>query len=362
MRINRDRVRQLLQDFELKTLFIEELGWDRYSETLPTRINEEVFLMTTVAQKRGMVAFTYSAPPENVIPDYATRRKIEREVAKSVREHLIIYSDHAKTAHIWQWVKREIGKPDACREHRHWTEQPADSLIEKLDQIAISMEEEEAGLTLIDVLGNLQSAFDVETVTKRFYDHFEKEHNAFLQFLMGIPDEGLQRWYASVILNRLMFIYFIQKKRFLDDDLYYLRTNLSRSRQTGVDQYYKAFLCPLFFEGFAKPKNERSREMSRLLGDVPYLNGGIFQKHQIEAHHGESIQIPDAAFERLLTFFERYQWHLDDRPLKNDDEINPDVLGYIFEKYINQKQMGRLLHQRRHYRLHWQKHNHPVTS
>ena len=35
MRINRDRVRQLLQDFELKTLFIEELGWDRYSETLP---------------------------------------------------------------------------------------------------------------------------------------------------------------------------------------------------------------------------------------------------------------------------------------------------------------------------------------
>ena len=340
MRINRDRVRQLLQDFELKTLFIEELGWDRYSETLPTRINEEVFLMTTVAQKRGMVAFTYSAPPENVIPDYATRRKIEREVAKSVREHLIIYSDHAKTAHIWQWVKREIGKPDACREHRHWTEQPADSLIEKLDQIAISMEEEEAGLTLIDVLGNLQSAFDVETVTKRFYDHFEKEHNAFLQFLMGIPDEGLQRWYASVILNRLMFIYFIQKKRFLDDDLYYLRTNLSRSRQTGVDQYYKAFLCPLFFEGFAKPKNERSREMSRLLGDVPYLNGGIFQKHQIEAHHGESIQIPDAAFERLLTFFERYQWHLDDRPLKNDDEINPDVLGYIFEKYINQKQMG----------------------
>ena len=80
--------------------------------------------------------------------------------------------------------------------------------------------------------------------------------------------------------------------------------------------------------------------MSRLLGDVPYLNGGIFQKHQIEEHHGERIQIPDTAFEQLFTFFERYQWHLDDRPLRNDNEINPDVLGYIFEKYINQKQMG----------------------
>ena len=38
--------------------------------------------------------------------------------------------------------------------------------------------------------------------------------------------------------------------------------------------------------------------------------------------------------------FDAYQWHLDDRPLRDDNEINPDVLGYIFEKYVNQKQMG----------------------
>ena len=52
------------------------------------------------------------------------------------------------------------------------------------------------------------------------------------------------------------------------------------------------------------------------------------------------IQIPDEAFERIFDFFDAYTWHLDDRPLRNDNEINPDVLGYIFEKYINQKQMG----------------------
>ena len=80
---------------------------------------------------------------------------------------------------------------------------------------------------------------------------------------------------------------------------------------------------------------------------MPYLNGGIFQRHQIEKSHGETIQIADAAFEELFDFFEAYQWHLDERPLRNDNEINPDVLGYIFEKYINQnekytsqKQMG----------------------
>ena len=342
MNINRNRVRQHLKNFELETLFTQELGWDLHSQTLPIQVNETEYLLTACAEKRGMVVFSYTAtaPSEHHIPVYATRRKIERQVAKSVREHLIIYTDNQYTSQIWQWVKREIGKPDACREHRYWPEQPADSLIEKLDQIAISMEEEEAGLTLIDVLGNLQSAFEVEKVTKHFYDHFEKEHEVFLQFVKGLPDEGLQRWYASVILNRLMFIYFIQKKNFLDDDPDYLRTNLLSHREVEVDQYYKAFLCPLFFEGFAKPIVERSQEMKDLLGNVPYLNGGIFQRHQIEEHHDESIQIPDAAFERLFNFFDRYQWRLDDRPRRNDSEINPDVLGYIFEKYINQKEKG----------------------
>ena len=42
----------------------------------------------------------------------------------------------------------------------------------------------------------------------------------------------------------------------------------------------------------------------------------------------------------MFDFFDAYRWHLDERPLRQDDEINPDVLGYIFEKYINQKQMG----------------------
>ena len=340
MSINRDRVRQFLQDFELETLFTQELGWDRHSQTLPIQVNEAEYTLTACAEKRGMVAFSYAAPSADAIPDHATRRKIEREVAKSVREHLIIYADNQNTTQIWQWVKREIGKPDACREHHYLRGQPAGSLIEKLEQIAISMHEEEAGVTLVDVLGNVQSAFDTEKVTKRFYDRFKEEHEEFLQFLKGIPDEGLQHWYVSVILNRLMFIYFIQKKRFLDDDPDYLRTKLQHSQGTGKDRYYKAFLCPLFFEGFAKPESERPDEINDLLGNVPYLNGGIFQQHEIEEVHGKRIQISDAVFERLFDFFDSYQWRLDDRPRQNDNEINPDVLGYIFEKYINQKEKG----------------------
>ena len=339
MNIDRESAREQLRNFNLPPLF-NQLGWDRYSQTLPMRAGEVEYVLTGCAEKRGMVVFYYSAPPEDDIPDYTTRSKIEREVTKSVHEHLIIFTNHEKTTQIWQWVKREAGRPAQRRELTFDpTRQEGEALIQRLESITFSLEEEEV-ITLVDVTSRVRAAFDVERVTKRFYDYFKKEHDAFLQFLDGIPDEGLQRWYVSVILNRLMFIYFIQKKGFLNGDLDYLRTNLSRSRQLGADQYYKEFLCPLFFEGFAKPINERSREMKRLLGNVPYLNGGIFQKHQIEQLDDRQIQIPDAAFERLFTFFERYRWHLDDRPLRNDNEINPDVLGYIFEKYINQKQMG----------------------
>ena len=339
MNIDRENAREQLRNFDLPPLF-NQLGWDRYSQTLPMRVGDVEYVLTGCAEKRGMVVFYYSAPPEDDVPDYTTRSKIEREVAKSVHEHLIIFTNHEKTTQIWQWVKREAGRPAQRRELTFDpTHQEGEALIQRLESIAFSLEEEE-GLTLVDVTGRVRAAFDVEKVTKRFYDQFKKEHDAFLQFLDGIPDEGMQRWYVSVILNRLMFIYFIQTKGFLNGDLDYLRTNLLRSRQSGADQYYKKFLCPLFFEGFAKPINDRSRKIKRLLGNVPYLNGGIFQKHQIEQLDDRQIQIPDAAFERLFTFFERYRWHLDDRPLRNDNEINPDVLGYIFEKYINQKQMG----------------------
>ncbi|MYG08034.1 SAM-dependent methyltransferase, partial [Candidatus Poribacteria bacterium] len=339
--LNERNTRQYLKESDFENLFIEELGWDRHTQTLPVIVDETEYHLTTIAEKRGMIVFECPAPEtDGRIPDYATRRKIQKQVAKSAHEHFIIYTDVDKTTDIYQWVKREQGKPDACREHRYnRDEHSGESLIQKLQAIAFTFEEEEQ-LTLFEVTGRVGAAFYAERVTKKFYDRFKKEHDTFLKFLNGIPDEEMQKWYVSVMLNRLMFIYFIQKKNFLDSDQNYLSTKLTESQTNATNAYYKEFLCPLFFEGFAKPENERSGEMKRLLGKIPYLNGGIFQKHQLETLYGESIDIPDKAFEQLFKFFEQYQWLLDDRPLKDDNEINPDVLGYIFEKYINQKQMG----------------------
>ena len=103
--------------------------------------------------------------------------------------------------------------------------------------------------------------------------------------------------------------------------------------------FYRQFLRRLFHEGLGQAKGERNSDLIRLIGDVPYLNGGLFAVHELEEANPD-IDIPDEAFERLFRFFDAYDWHLDDRPLSKGNEINPDVLGYIFEKYINQKQMG----------------------
>ena len=100
-----------------------------------------------------------------------------------------------------------------------------------------------------------------------------------------------------------------------------------------------SFLLRLFHEGLGQPEAQRAPDLAALLGRVPFLNGGLFDQHELERENPD-IVIPDAAFEGVFEFFDAYSWHLDERPGKADNEINPDVLGYIFEKYVNQKQMG----------------------
>src|SRR6266550_8400926 len=343
MRLDTARARELLVKGDLRTLFIEELGWDRHSAPLEVMVEGSPVVVQALAQKRGMVAYQCPTISGERRPDYTQRRKIEHQIAKAAHEHLIVFTDATNETQIWQWVKREPGKPAACREHIFHRSQPGDALLQKLEAIAFSLAEEER-LSLTDVTRRTRAGFDVERVTKHFYERFQKEHAAFLKFITGITESADSEWYASVMLNRLMFVYFIQRKGFLDDDRDYLRNRLKRMRtEHGKDtfySFYRYFLLRLFHEGLGGRK--RTPDLERLVGGIPYLNGGLFDVHELEkaATYGRTIQIPDEAFERIFDYFDQYQWHLDERPLHADNEINPDVLGYIFAKYINQKQMG----------------------
>ena len=343
MTLSIPRVRHYLRECNLEKLFIEELGWDRHSAQLAVTVDGHTYTLNAIAEKRGVQIFECQPDVAGNIPDYATRRKLETQVTKSAYEHLIIFVDVARTIQIWQWVARQPGQPTAYREHHyHAQHQPGDALIQKLEAITFPLNEEE-GLALTGVVFRLRDAFDRDKITRRFYDHFKREHTAFLTFIKGITDQGDREWYASLMLNRLMFVYFIQCKGFLNGDTDYLKNRLrmvqERQGKGNFLTFYRYFLLRLFHEGFAQQPVQRAADLEELLGEVPYLNGGLFELHTLEQKH-TGIDIPDEAFERLFAFFDQYDWHLDTRPLRNDREINPDVLGYIFEKYINQKQMG----------------------
>jgi len=116
MPLDRNHCRPLLQDFDFRTLFIEELGWDTHKATLDIPLKDGSARLESIAHKRGFVAWHCPASVGG-FPDAAVRRKIEHEVAKAAHEHLIVFTDAAKTRQIWQWVRREAGIPLRVREN-----------------------------------------------------------------------------------------------------------------------------------------------------------------------------------------------------------------------------------------------------
>ena len=338
--LDRAIVRQLLDAFDLRRLFVEELGWDHGGADTTVAVDGRTFPLEAIAQKRGLVAYQCVAGVG--LPDYPTRQKIERQVAKDAHEHLVVFAPKNRRTLCWQWAKRELGKQPRYRHLIYSKGQSAEALAQRLDRLRFTLEEEEE-ISIDDAARRVAKAFDVERVTKRFYDRFRTEHQAFLGFIKGIRDAANREWYASLMLNRMMFIYFIQKRGFLDDDTNYLRNRLATVAETKgsgkFHSFYRLFLRRLFHEGLGQPEGARDPALLKLLGRIPYLNGGLFDVHDLERDN-PNIDIPDKAFKQIFDFFDAYQWHLDDRPLRADNEINPDVLGYIFEKYVNQKQMG----------------------
>lgn len=337
----RQNIKKDIHTFHFKHLFYEVLGWDRIKRpSTPLHIEHGQYVLSPFSQKCGVMVYICESDAEGSIPGYLIRRKIDTQITILTYEHMIIYMDREHKHQIWQWVERRPGDKVSSHEHHYYQGQAGESLIQKLQHLVILLEEE-GSLTREKVLQRLSKAFDVDRITKQFYEAFQAEHQKFLALVKGIPAQEHREWYASVMLSRLMLVYFIQKKGFLDGDEDYLPNHLERIRQqsngNSFYSFYHTFLLRLFHEGLGK--SERSAELEREFGYVPYLNGGLFEEHPLEQTYPD-IQIPDEAFEGIFQFFSKWQWSLDEREDHDDNEINPDVLGYIFEKFTNQKEIG----------------------
>jgi len=259
-------------------------------------------------------------------------------VARIHFEHLIVFRNTKGDQQIWQLAMRRAHQPITYHEAIWHAGTDPEHLFQKLSSLFIPLEEEK-GITLVDVKEKVTAQFEKNTkeVTKKFYREFSAQHKDFLKFIKGIKEKVDQEWYASLMLNRLMFIYFIQKKGFLDGERDYLQKKLKESKKKRGDDkfytFYRDFLLVLFHQGLGSP--DRGKKLLAEIGKVPYLNGGLFDVHDLEKDH--PIEIGDKAFESLFAFFDTWNWHLDTRASSTGRDVNPDVIGYIFEQYINER-------------------------
>jgi Putative DNA-binding domain len=345
-------LRKELRDFNFAEAMIL-LGWSRPASktTRSLEVNGETFSVRDLATLGGarILEVTGGADP-TTLPDEATRKKVSDKALDIAREHVLVFMNADRTQSHWFWVKRELidGKAKAqSRTHTYVRGQPDDLFISKLAGLFVDIGELDTSgnIAVTTVAQRLSQALDSEAVVKRFYNEFKDRRESFAEQIQGIDDERERAWYASVMLNRLMFVYFLQRKGFLsspglneEQRRDYLATHLKLSQGRGKDMYYPEFLKALFFEAFAKPEADRDPNARSLTGQIPYLNGGLFLPHPIE-ERWPAIFIPDKAFDGILDLFGRYDWNLSDLD-KHAGGLDPDVLGHIFEKYINQKGFG----------------------
>ena len=338
---------QYIREIDFKGLFITEMGWNRFhgqADIQPIEIDCTEYRMKTIAERNG---FQIIICPVNTIPTTSVCRKIDFKLRKNANDYICIFYIPNSEHHQWIAPIKTVEKRDIVTVE-YETADKADFLFSKIDALSFDLAET---TTIVDVKERIQGTFAVnsEKITKDFYAGFKKEHKAFADFITGIDDHIVakdnrnKQWYTSVMLNRLMFCYFIQKKGFLNGDFDYLQRKLKWVRkEQGEDRFFKSFyrgfLSELFHDGLNAPLHDAGFE--RKYGRIPYLNGGMFDEHQLERDYAD-IDISDEAFIRLFNFFDTWRWHLDTRITASGKDINPDVLGYIFEQYINDRaQMG----------------------
>ncbi len=169
----------------------------------------------------------------------------------------------------------------------------------------------------------------------RFYEQFQRERTIFIDCIQGSQLECSQ--YASRMFNQLLLVYFMQKQGFLADNVHHLSDTLHAMQQEHGENSFFSFYCTLLQRLFSHTPLEASRTADEHLRAIPHLSGHLFSIHE-QAHNTRSIHIPDAAFARIFTFFDSYQWCINEQA--QGAVIDPGIIGYLCERNSDQKQVG----------------------
>jgi type I restriction-modification system DNA methylase subunit len=187
-----------------------------------------------------------------------------------------------------------------------------------------------------------RAAFDVEKVTDEFFRRYNEVFTSVEQEIRpAVKDDREGRLFTQKLFNRLMFIYFIQKKGWLsfkdEPKNKYLRT-LFNEAVAKKENFFSDRLYWLFFRGMSvadmKLGKQTENELRERRGDVPPLNGGLFEIEDALDVLG-AVSISNDAFARILDLFERYNFTIEEStPLDVQVAVDPEMLGKVFEELV----------------------------
>ena len=194
---------------------------------------------------------------------------------------------------------------------------------------------------------DIENAFSVDKLSIDFFKEYKVQYTAFVNYMMqtqGIfkaiysEDDKAIRDFVKILLGRIIFIKFVQKKgwmgvdasskKWIDGDYRFLENGFANFKHQ--DLFYSTFLEPLF-ETLNHP-NRPNDIFTVTNSKVPYLSGGLFE---LEDKKTKNINFPANYFEGLFEFLDRYNFTIDENDT-NDHEvgIDPEMLGHIFENLL----------------------------
>ena len=345
---------EILNNFKgiepLKELFWTELNYDRVNESLSRRGWPKT-ATGVLAEDPVLFASGGQGDEFHIIYSRLSSDRLfithERPVvSKLLNDHpysLFIFSNEAQDR--WHFINVKYDeKTEKRRLFRRITIGHGERLrtaTERIEMLDIERTEKDLfGQSPLAIQQVHDNAFDVEAVTKQFFDEYRI---VFKDIQNNLESQSKDKvWahdYSLQFLNRVMFLYFIQRKGWLGEDSEFLRSFWKSYQKTELpeDTFFEQWLSVLFFEAFNNKFHGGHRhfpkEIQNALALAPYLNGGLFQKNDLDQ---KPAKITDARFEQIFAFMERYNFTIsEDSPLDKEVAVDPEMIGKVYESLVN---------------------------
>ena len=253
------------------------------------------------------------------------------------REHLLFICTHDWKSFRFAYYR---SKPDEPRSAKlttfGWSPDTSNRTVVEFNLPALVWPEDTANAQ--KWISSWAKAFDKEPLTKDFFRRFDNALEAIKGDLQTYQSLSSAEAYtqSQLLLERLIFLYFLQNRGWLNQEHRYLASRLSQHIENPEGfTYCHDFLDKLFWTLSTAPSGA-----GRLPG-IPFLNGGLFDDDEFRQPADLRKTTPPLrvrnrsmkfVFQELLEAFNFTV--TEDTPLNQEVAVDPEMLGKVFESIV----------------------------